>query len=71
MKTEADHDTPGSLLARVDALDPSGVDAARRARIVRSLIRMRAMMQETRNKSNELKNAIERFKDRKEKIANG
>ena len=72
--------TAVSLLARsgedMDSLPALGEsastsDVVRRARIVRSLIKMRAMMQETRNKSAELKNAIERFKDRQAKISNG
>jgi hypothetical protein len=51
--------------------DTSSTDLVRRARIIRRLIKMRAMVQETRNKSAELHDAIERFKDRKAKIANG
>jgi hypothetical protein len=43
----------------------------RRARIIRSLIKTRAMMQETRNRSSELQSALERFKERKAKIAGG
>jgi hypothetical protein len=49
----------------------STTELVRRAKIVRSLIKMRAMMQETRNRSAELQNAIDRFKDRKAKIGNG
>jgi hypothetical protein len=51
--------------------DTSTTDLVRRARIIRSLIKTRAMMQETRNRSAELQNALERFKDKKTKIANG
>lgn len=51
--------------------DTSTSDVVRRARIVRKLIRMRAMLHETRNKSDELKSAIERFKERKAKISSG
>jgi hypothetical protein len=51
--------------------DASASDVLRRARIVRKLIRMRAMLHETRSKSDELKNAIERFKERKAKISSG
>jgi len=43
----------------------------RRARILRSLIKTRAMLQETRNRSAELKCALELFKYRQSKIANG
>lgn len=46
-----------------DVNDPSG--------IMRRLLKMRAMMQETRNKSAELKGALDRFKDRQSKISNG
>ncbi|MDR3389803.1 MAG: hypothetical protein P4L92_22410 [Rudaea sp.] len=49
----------------------STTELIRRARIVRSLIKTRAMLQETRNRSTELQNAIERFKERKAKIAGG
>ena len=49
----------------------STTELVRRARIVRSLIKTRAMLQETRNRSAELQNALERFKDRKAKISNG
>ena len=51
--------------------DTSATDLVRRARIVRSLIKTRAMLQETRSRSAELHNALERFKDTKKKIANG
>jgi hypothetical protein len=49
----------------------STTELVRRARIARSLIKMRAMMQETRTRSSQLQDAIERFKDRKAKISNG
>ena len=51
--------------------DTFTTDQMRRARIIRSLIKTRAMLQETRNRSAELHNALERFKDTKKKIANG
>jgi hypothetical protein len=50
--------------------DTSTTDVVRRARIVRSLLKMRAMMHETRNRSAELQSALERFNERKAKIAN-
>jgi len=49
----------------------STTELVRRARIVRSLIKTRAMLQETRNRSAELQNALERYKDKKAKIATG
>jgi hypothetical protein len=49
----------------------STTDLVRRARIIRSLIKTRAMMHETRNRSAELQNALERFKDKKAKIVGG
>ncbi len=51
--------------------DTSTTDLVRRARIVRSLVKTRAMLQETRNRSAELQEAIERFKQRQAKIVNG
>ncbi len=51
--------------------DTSTTALVRRARIIRSLIKTRAMMQETRNRSSELQSALERFKERKAKIAGG
>ena len=47
----------------------STTELVRRARIVRSLIKTRAMLQETRSRSAELQSALERFKDKKAKIA--
>jgi hypothetical protein len=64
--TSQDHD----LLPDVGE-GTSTTELVRRARIVRSLIKTRAMLQETRNRSAELQNALERFKDRKAKISNG
>jgi hypothetical protein len=49
----------------------STTELVRRARIIRSLIKTRAMLQETRTRSAELQSALERFKDRKAKIASG
>jgi hypothetical protein len=78
--TRANAATAVALLTRTDeqheslpamSEDTSSTDLVRRARIIRRLIKMRAMVQETRNKSAELHDAIERFKDRKAKIANG
>ncbi|HET8941279.1 MAG TPA: hypothetical protein VFN13_04750 [Rudaea sp.] len=50
-------------------LDSSSSDLARRARILRSLRKSRAMLQETRNRTAELQEALERFKQRRSKIA--
>jgi len=61
---------PESLLPAVSE-NTSTTELVRRARIVRSLIKTRAMLQETRNRSAELQNALDRFKDKKAKIANG
>jgi hypothetical protein len=46
-------------------------DAARRAEILRRLIKTRAMAQESRNRSAELQCALERFKYQQAKIVNG
>jgi len=43
----------------------------RSAQILRSLIKTRAMLQETRNRSAELRCALELFKYRQAKVANG
>lgn len=64
--TSQEHD----LLPAVNE-NTSTTELVRRARIIRSLIKTRAMLQETRNRSAELQNALERFKDRKAKIASG
>lgn len=57
-----------SLPMDVDSASP---DLARRARILRSLRKARAMLQETRNKSAQLQDALERFKQHQSKIAIG
>jgi hypothetical protein len=51
--------------------DLSTEEGAQRARIVRRLIKVRAMLQESRNRSEELQCALARFKYRQAKIANG
>ncbi|MGA9335642.1 MAG: hypothetical protein WBV39_15285 [Rudaea sp.] len=50
-------------------VDSSSPELARRARILRSLRKSRAMLQETRNRTAELQEALERFKQRQSKIA--
>lgn len=57
-------------LAQID-VESSTPDLARRARILRSLRKSRAMLQETRSRSAELQEALERFKQRQTKIAIG
>ena len=49
--------------------ETSTTDVIRRARIVRHLVNMRAMMQETRRRSAEWKSAVERFKAKQTRIA--
>jgi hypothetical protein len=51
--------------------DLSTEEGAQRARILRRLIKARAMLQESRNRSAELQCALERFKYRQAKISNG
>ena len=51
--------------------DTSSGEAARRSQILQRLIKTRAMLQETRNRSEELQCALERFKFQQKKIANG
>ena len=63
-----DGDETNDALAPAD-MDSSNPDLARRARILRSLRKSRAMLQETRNKTAELQEALERFKQRRSKIA--
>lgn len=62
-----DDGEPNDALARMEA-DSASPDLARRARILRSLRKSRAMLQETRSKSAELQDALERFKQRQSKI---
>ncbi|MEO8801784.1 MAG: hypothetical protein ABI375_00335 [Rudaea sp.] len=59
-----------AITAQTDE-DSSSPDLARRARILRSLRKSRAMLQETRSRSAELQEALERFKQRQSKIAIG
>lgn len=49
--------------------ETSTTDVVRRARIVRQLVKMRAMVQETRRRSAEWKSALERFKAKQTRIA--
>ena len=56
-------------LGAAELLSPE--ERERRARILTTLLKTRAMLQETRNRSAELKCALELFKYRQSKIANG
>ena len=47
---------------------PQEDDLSSRAQIVRRLIKTRAMLQESRNRSAELQDALERFKHQQAKI---
>ena len=60
------HAHDASLPMDVDSASP---DLARRARILRSLRKARAMLQETRSKSAQLQEALERCKQHQSKIA--
>jgi hypothetical protein len=51
--------------------DSSTEEAERRNKVVQRLIKTRAMLQETRNRSAELQCALDRFKYQQKKIANG
>jgi hypothetical protein len=51
-------------------MDSSSDGAVRRSEVVQRLIKTRAMLQETRNRSAELQCALERFKYQQKKIAN-
>lgn len=48
----------------------STAELVQRARMLRSILKTRAMVQELRDRAADLESAIERFKDRKKKIAN-
>jgi hypothetical protein len=62
-------------LQRDDSLiapaEDTSEEAMRRKQVVQRLIKTRAMLQETRNRSAELQCALERFKYQQKKIANG
>ena len=51
--------------------DPAKLEVSNRAKIIRSLIKTRAMLQETRNRSAELQCALELFKYKKAKLDGG
>ena len=50
---------------------PSTGDESNRARIIRSLLKTRARLQETRNRSAELQSALEMFKHKQSQIGGG
>jgi len=50
---------------------PPTSDESNRARIIRSLIKTRARLQETRNRSAELQSALEVFKHKQAQIGGG
>lgn len=66
MKDTQHHAAYAALAAASEAVSTS--DESNRARIIRSLIKTRARLQETRNRSAELKSALELFKYKKAQI---
>jgi len=64
------HDATASALAAASEV-PSTGDESNRARIIRSLLKTRARLQETRNRSAELQSALEMFKHKQSQIGGG
>jgi hypothetical protein len=74
MRTEFDmkdtqHDAADAALVTGEI--PPINDESNRARIIRSLIKTRARLQETRNRSAELRSALDLFKYKKAQIGGG
>ena len=64
------HDATAAALAAASEV-PSTGDESNRARIIRSLLKTRARLQETRNRSAELQSALEMFKHKQAQIGGG
>ena len=64
------HDAGAAVLATVNEV-PATSDESNRARIIRSLIKTRARLQEARNRSAELQSALEVFKHKQAQIGGG
>ena len=67
---DTQHDAAAAALAAASEV-PSTGDESNRARIVRSLLKTRARLQETRNRSAELQSALETFKNKQARIGGG
>jgi hypothetical protein len=67
---DTQHDAAAAELAAASEVPPDG-DESNRARIIRSLIKTRAKLQETRNRSAELQSALELFKHKQAQIGGG
>ena len=67
---DTQHDAAAAALAAAGEV-PSTGDESNRARIVRSLLKTRARLQETRNRSAELQSALETFKNKQARIGGG
>jgi hypothetical protein len=64
------HDAAAAVLAVASEMPPIS-DESNRARIIRSLIKTRARLQEARNRSAELQSALEVFKHKQAQIGGG
>jgi hypothetical protein len=67
---DAQHEAADAILTAASEVPPAS-DVSNRARIIRSLIKTRARLQETRNRSAELQSALELFKYKKAQIGGG
>ena len=70
VRHDIQHDAGAAVLATVNEV-PATSDESNRARIIRSLIKTRARLQEARNRSAELQSALEVFKHKQAQIGGG
>jgi hypothetical protein len=64
------HDAAATALDSASEV-PSTGDESNRARIIRTLLKTRARLQETRNRSAELQSALETFKHKQAQLGGG